>query len=214
MHCGSIKKIIPKQFNVLSALFSNKKSVQKMYVAFSGVLILSLFPIRPAIAGDISTCVICNEPNKVYQCTYSSPELTSSTVNLNGLQFACIKEVAQYGSHSQCAANRKSVIECNGEPYSLKNGSQLLQQTQTPTPDIEMQAEKTPPVKQPPTLVDSTNKTIRNTKNSLKKGLDNTKNNIQKGYDKTKDAVNTVGKGIKGASKSTYECVMSFFKNC
>lgn len=186
-----------------------------------------------ALAADphsevIGACVICNDPGKVYQCTYKPstyhPETTghSPSINIKGLQFACIQEIAQYGGHGQCAADRRSYENCNGEVYHLKNSravEQIFVPAHKPKDDQSLQGQELKPTKKPqPTLVDETQKTYKKTTKTVKKTINKTTKSVQKTYDKTSDvvkkSVKSVGKGIGDAASTTYDCLTSFFQKC
>ncbi len=181
-----------------------------LHLALLSVLLIIASPLK---AENLDVCVICNSPNKVYQCTYQSPAGYELNLNLKGLQFACIKEIAQYGEHGQCAAARNQQTNCNGEAYLLRNTAGLYKPLATEetaeTPEITEQ-----PGKKQPTLVDETSKTYENTKETVKKGYDKTKETVNKGYNKTTKTVKSVGKTIKDAASTTYDCIASFFSDC
>lgn len=174
-------------------------------------------------AETINICVICNDPGKVYQCgiAYQPVGGTLSEPNRQGLQLACIQEIAKYGNHSQCAASRKTGADCGGEPYTLKDQSSLytpretVEETDQPPADISPATEqkKQPPEEQP-TLVDSTEKTYEQAKETVKDGYKKTSDTVKSGYDKTKSTVKNVGDSIGSAAKTTYNCLTSFFTKC
>lgn len=179
---------------------------------------------KQAHAAEASACVICNDPGKVYQCNYKSAlgytpanQSQITTINIKGLQFACIQEIAQYGGHSQCAAARRTVAECNGELYNLKNNASLEQKV-TPVEQVDAaegaQGQPLPKDKPQPTLVGETEKTYKKTTKSVKKTYNKTTQTVKKTFDKTTSAVKTVGKGIGNAASTTYNCLTSFFKKC
>lgn len=191
-----------------------------------------IFPLSLLHANELegegyTACVVCNEPGKVYQCRYQpndiNTETTSTplTINVKGLQFACIQEIAQYGGHGQCAYVRKSSTDCNGEIYTLKNTSSIEQVRLPQTFDEDQfntdEALK-PKEKSQPTLVDETKKTYKNTTKSVQKTFDKTSKTVKKTYDKTsdvvKDSVKSVGQGIGDAASTTYKCITSFFQKC
>lgn len=194
-------------------------------------------PLRNA---ENSVCVICNEPGKVYQCYYPAPDGVLAKpqsdqylpdqevkkvervapVNVRGLQFACIQELAQYGNHGQCAADRKTTAECGGEPYDLKQTAALNGGDVTPSTidQTEGNAAEVAPVQKKPTLVDETKKTYQKTTETVKKGYNSTADTVESGYKKTsktvKKTVETVGDSIGDAAKTTYKCLTSFFQKC
>ena len=191
-----------------------------------------LFPLSLLHANELegegyTACVVCNEPGKVYQCKYQPQTLNTETpsspltINVKGLQFACIQEIAQYGGHGQCAYVRKSSTDCNGEIYTLKNTSSI-EQVRSPQTIDEGQSstdEALKPKEKPqPTLVDETKKTYKTTTKSVQKTFDKTSETVKKTYDKTsnavKDSVKSVGQGIGDAASTTYKCITSFFQKC
>jgi hypothetical protein len=209
------------------------------FVAFLNLAFIHQANANEARPGEVGACVICNDPGKVYQCTFKQssyqpdtsgqtdvsrqPEVTgqSPTVNIKGLQFACIQEIAQYGGHAQCAAVRKSFKDCNGEVYQLKNSASVEQILipATPKPEQELQESNVEPSKkEQPTLVGETQKTYKKTTKTVKKTFDKTSNTVKKTYDKTsnvvKKSVKSVGQGIGDAASTTYECLTSFFTKC
>lgn len=178
---------------------------------------------RSLLAETINICVICNDPGKVYQCgiAYEPVSETLSEPNRQGLQLACIQEIAKYGNHSQCASSRKTGDACGGEPYTLKDQSSLYTPRETvvetdappadisPTPEIQKQKPE-----EQPTLVDSTEKTYEQAKETVKDSYEKTSETVKTGYDKTKTTVKTVGDSIGSAAKTTYNCLTSFFTKC
>ncbi len=171
---------------------------------------------HPVLADQLSVCVVCNDPGKVYQCTFNTVDVGNVSPNIRGFHFACIKELAQYGEHSQCAARRNDTIACSGEPYTLKNAQSLYK------PELEAEAlaegeqEISPPSQQKkqPTLVDSTSKTYKKAVDSVEQGYESTKETVKKGYKSTTKTVKSVGDKINDAAKTTYDCVMSLFSDC
>lgn len=190
---------------------------------FFGPLVAGLMLLVPAIASadNGSVCVICNEPAKVYQCNYSlGDNITSLTgLNVKGLQFSCIKEIANYGGHGQCAAARRSIENCNGEPYQLRESPpQVTTDDSEALPPIDETDGERVVKKEPPTLVDTTQKTYEQTTTGLKKGYDKTTKTVEKGYKKTtstvKKTVKSIGSTIGDAASVTYDCVVSLFTEC
>jgi|GEM_PF-6934007 len=180
-----------------------------------------------ATSSEVGACVICNDPGKVYQCTYKQssyqPDASGQlpTINIKGLHFACIQEIAQYGGHGQCAAVRKSFKDCNGEIYQLKNSSSVEQilVPAKPKPDqLQQESNVEPTEKDQPTLVGETKKTYKKTTKTVKKTFNNTSKTVKKTYDNTsnvvKKSVKSVGQGIGDAASTTYECLTSFFTKC
>lgn len=205
MFCGS-KKLQTTNQKPPKQPWSQHRTIMNVRRALCAASTTILITLATQVkAEDISVCVICNDPGKVYQCSYNDPYLTNSTINLSGLQFACIKEVAQYGNHGQCAAARKSITECNGLPYTLKHTAGLYKPDQTPEENAELQEQ--PPKKQPPTLVDSTTKTYNQTKETIQNGYKKTTKTVKK-------TVKSVGNTIGDAASTTYDCITSFFKKC
>lgn len=204
------------------------KSTRRLLSAALTILIFSNFANTPVFAEEISICVICNDPGKVYQCSISykqtgyQPDGTINTPNRQGLQFACIQEIANYGKHGQCGASRQTPTQCGGEPYTLKDQSALYKTTPAATTDET----NTPPdenndaIKEQhrPSLVESTQKSYDKASDNVKKGYDNTKSTVKKGYKKTtstvKKTVKTVGDSIGSAAKTTYNCLTSWFNKC
>ncbi len=177
----------------------------------------------PALAEEMSVCVICNDPGKVYQCRFGTAETQSgyqpdqttnlNNVNIKGLEFSCIQEIAQYGAHGQCAANRKNPTECGGELYYLKNRSAVELKPDNQPEEQPIEAAR-PPKQKPPTLVDETKKTYKQTTKSVQKGYNKTTETVKKGYDSTKSTVKSVGETIGDAATTTYKCITSFFNKC
>ena len=170
----------------------------------------------PVLADQLSVCVVCNDPGKVYQCTFSTIDVVNVAPNVRGFHFACIQEIAQYGEHSQCAARRNDTIACKGEPYTLKSAQDLYKPEPEGEALVEGEPETSPPVqhKKQPTLVDSTSKTYKKAIDSVEQGYESTKNTVKKGYKSTTKTVKSVGDKINDAAKTTYDCVMSLFSDC
>jgi len=191
---------------------------QSRIMRFLGVGIIAGFACfsSPVLADQLSVCVVCNDPGKVYQCTFDTVDVANASPNIRGFHFACIKELAQYGEHSQCAARRNDTIACNGEPYSLKNAQSLYKPEQNDEPLAESAPDSPTPTKskKQPTLVDSTSKTYKKAIDSVGQGYENTKKTVKKGYKSTTKTVKSVGDKINDAAKTTYDCVMSLFSDC
>lgn len=196
-------------------------------LAFTFVNSATLLKANELDERGYTACVVCNDPGKVYQCSYRPNELFTEnsssppTINIKGLQFACIQEIAQYGGHGQCAYVRKSSKDCNGEIYTLRNSSSIEQVRAPQTLDEDQSSTDgaiKPKEKSQPTLVDETKKTYKKTTKSVQKTLDKTSNTVKKTYDKTsdvvKDSVKSVGQGIGDAASTTYKCITSFFQKC
>lgn len=208
---------------------------------FCGVILAAL-PLKAQQAdtphvrnAENSVCVICNEPGKVYQCYYPAPDGVSHQaqsnqylpdqeaqkvekvlpVNVRGLQFACIQEIAQYGNHGQCAAARKTAAECGGEPYDLKQTEILKEKNAAPAVEQAQEPqEKVVPAPNKPTLVDETKKSYKKTSETVKKGYKSTADTVESGFKKTTKTVKNVGDKIGDAAKTTYKCLTSFFQKC
>ena len=202
-------------------------SIGALSLGFSILFSHSLLHANEINGEGYSACVVCNELGKVYQCRYQPNQLNTDpsaippVINVKGLQFACIQEIAQYGGHGQCAYVKKSSADCNGEIYTLKNTSSIeqdyLPQTAGDDQSSTDGALKTQKKAQP-TLVDETKKTYKNTAKSVQKTFDTTSKTVKKTYDKTsdvvKDSVKSVGQGIGDAASTTYKCITSFFQKC
>ena len=186
---------------------------------FLAALAATLAP-GSATAEQGSVCVICNEPARVYQCNYTLNEnLTSLTgVNIKGLQFNCIKEIADYGGHGQCAAARRTSQNCNGEPYQLRNVPAPLRVDQQEVLAGEEEQIEKPITREQPTLVETSKETYKKTTSGIKKGYEKTAETVEDGYKKTtsgvKNTVKSIGSTIGDAASVTYDCVVSFFTKC
>lgn len=214
-------------------LVGKRLAFEVIIVGITGLYCVSFFSTldkamaNEATSSEAGACVICNDPGKVYQCTFKSssyqPDTAgqSRTINIKGLHFACIQEIAQYGGHGQCAAVRKSINDCNGEIYQLKNKAsveQILVPVKPETDQLPQESNAKSPQKDQPTLVGETKKTYKKTTKSVKKTFDNTSKTVKKTYDKTstvvKKSVKSVGQGIGDAASTTYDCLTSFFTKC
>lgn len=192
---------------------ANAKAATRLSLLFA-IALMTLSAPSELRADPYTVCIICNEPGKIYQCSLEMP--LNKVPNQKGVQFACIKEIAQYGDHGQCATVRKAPGTCQGEPYRLKNTAELWAPQQTDQ-EREQQAEKAaPPVR--PNLVDDAKTTYKNTKETVEKGYDKTKETVKEGYDKTTSTVTktvkNVGDSISDAASTTYDCLTSFFQKC
>lgn len=188
-----------------------------IFLGLIASLALTFVPQITANAEEASVCVICNEPAKVYQCNYSNLTTTANvkTINIKGVHFSCIREIAEYGSHGQCAAARNVNNNCNGEPYQLKSlpAVTIKQPEKEDTDGTALKEEDTQPQKQP-TLVETTEETYKQTTKQIKEGVEKTTTTVKKGYDQTTETVKSIGNSIGDAATGTYNCVISLFQNC
>lgn len=171
-------------------------------------------------------CVSCNNPDKTYLCKIASDK--DSTRN-PAEKLNCAVNIAKDYHHESCAVKASHLGVCKSMMLSYGNTSDSniytlrrnRENNQSIFPQPEGENEVTQPDRytapehrqtpnrttqdneEPKTLVDLTNKVIKDTGERL----DNT-------GDKIKDSAERAGDVIGNAARTTFDCVTSFFRKC
>lgn len=201
------------------------------------VLISLLFSFY-SLAGEL-ICVSCDGPAQTYVCDV---EAGSATVDRAALQLYCAINIAKDKQHATCSYKRVTTSQCSGQKlsYSYLGPSNPVPTNQQVLPDTNQKGEiqfetelKTgnqetiaaPKEEEPKTLIEFSEKAVKNSKKQLKKTGEAVSNATSKTgklvVDSTKKAGETiagtaksVGKSVQETSKSTWECISSFFNKC
>lgn len=120
------------------AIVSRPAFIRAAVYGLSG-LIVSTGAVNDAGAAEI--CVSCEGPVAAYRCDV---EGTAASVEADGgLQFLCIRDIAQRRGHATCAVARQGAAGCNGEPWRITRDAAG---TETDAGSVVIPRLRTPPV--------------------------------------------------------------------
>lgn len=105
-------------------------------------LVIAAGDIPAARAGEI--CVACEGPAAAYRCEIEGA--AASGEGDGGLQFLCIKDIAQRRGHASCAVARQGGSGCTGEPWRI---TREAAGTGTDAQSVVIPRLRTPPVEGP-----------------------------------------------------------------
>lgn len=159
-----------------------------------------------ASAAAQGVCVVCSEPQAVYNC---QPEqgmsLKAGDPRLNLL---CITELARAGNHGSCSARRQVTGNCEGQTRTVAIGPVA---PVGPKPPADVAASAMPPAesgqrdaKAPPETVEE----------FAKETAQQSKDQLVKATNKVGDAAKKTGEAVGDAAKKSWDCLSSFFKKC
>lgn len=184
-----------------------------------GILALSLgLPIMPAHAGQTDLCVSCTDPRQTYICRVDTPRGSPGD---KALQLYCIIKTAKAGGHTSCTVRRDAGAACDGPVMSHVYSGPLIPEAlrsavergRNSSPGQETGAVSDVPQQkggEPDTLVEMTGPAV----NAGKAAVRGTGRTIGKIGKKTGQQVGKTARGAKSAARFTYDCVVSFFKDC
>ena len=203
-------------------------------------LFSALLPLTQALAqAPQSFCVICEGPAKTYLCQLDQKGGTATTA---AMKLHCIVNIAKDHKHSSCAARKNAAQTCQGEivsysyvggttrtdetDHASSNGNDRILPSGKPEPKNQAVYDKTAPNGQEPleqkppgndepkTLVELTDKAVKNSGKQLKKAGDAIGKTVSDTGKAVADTTKKVGKQIGNAAKSTFDCVISLFSKC
>lgn len=198
---------------------------------FLGLIALGISLFGDTALADQTYCVSCEEPDKLYLCNVS-PGI--SNPGRQAAQLYCVVQIAKMHGHKSCSVKNLQGLPCPGTLQSLiytgpaipsPTGTQNLENDgQNPLPQQET-AQPKRPKKEPDTLVDFTNQTVKQTGDQIKKAGKVVGNATKETGQFVKDAAKKTGKTVKdtavntgqsvnNAAKKTLNCLTSFFTDC
>lgn len=137
-------------------------------------------------------CVACTEPTAVYRCVIEGARPGGG----QPLQMLCVTTMAREGKHATCGIKRGTVFDCDGP---VKRVPWSAAELPVETPGAATAAGKPEPdPKEPPrTIVEMVKRA-----------------NEQKASDTAKDPSKSPGETIGDATKKSWNCLTSLFKDC
>lgn len=121
-----------------TAIVSRPSFIGAAVSALSGLLALT---VEAPEAGAAEICVSCEGPAAAYRCDVEGA--ASSVEADGGLQFLCIRDIAQRRGHAACAVARQGAAGCNGEPWRITRDAAG---TETDAGSVVIPRLRTPPV--------------------------------------------------------------------
>ena len=143
-------------------------------------------------------CVVCTEPGAVYRCVIEGARPGGG----QPLQMLCVTAMAREGKHATCGIKRGTVFDCDGPVRRVPwSGAELPVET----PGTATAADKPEPdANEPPrTIVEMAKRANEQSADQMKKANDN-----------VKESFKSTGEAIGNATKKSWNCLTSLFKEC
>lgn len=189
----------------------------------------------PAAAAEY--CVVCNGPEAHYRCMTGDGQQGAGTDQ--GVWLQCISQLAKLGGHESCSIDRTSVAPCQGEvrnvdsnsvqesvaPRPLAPSAAPLPQVPSGAPPAQGNAKpaKPPgppaaiaavptgePMAQPPADKDGGAGPVDDTSPAKERDAAEDKGVLAQ----SKDGLDKAGSAIGDATKKSWKCMTSWFKDC
>lgn len=136
-------------------------------------------------------CVACTEPSAVYRCVIEGARPGGG----QPLQVLCVTTMAREGRHATCAIKRGTVFDCDGP---VKRVPWSAAELPVETPGTAAVDKPEPDPNEPPrTIVEMVKRA-----------------NEQSANDTAKDPIKSTGEAIGNATKKSWDCLTSLFKDC
>jgi hypothetical protein len=137
-------------------------------------------------------CVACTEPTAVYRCVIEGARPGGG----QPLQMLCTTAMAREGRHATCAIKRGTVFDCDG-PVKRVPWSAVELPVDTPGTATAADKPEPDPNEPPRTIVEM-----------VKRAKEQSAN------DTAKDPPKSPGEAIGDATKKSWNCLTSLFKEC
>jgi hypothetical protein len=142
-------------------------------------------------------CVACTEPSAVYRCVIDGARPGGG----QPLQMLCVTAMAREGKHATCGIKRGTVFECDGPVKRVPwSGAELPVET----PGAAAADKQEPDPNQPP----------RTIAEMAKRANEQSADQMKKTNDNVKESFKTTGEAIGNATKKSWNCLTSLFKDC
>lgn len=143
-------------------------------------------------------CVACTEPSAVYRCVIEGARPGGG----QPLQMLCITAMAREGKHATCGIKGGTVFDCDGP---VKRVPWSAAELPVETPGTAAAADKPEPgPNEPPRTI------VEMVKRANEQSADQTKT----ANDTVKDPFKSTGEAIGNATKKSWDCLTSLFKEC
>ena len=139
-------------------------------------------------------CVACTEPTAVYRCVIEGARPGGG----QPLQMLCVTAMAREGRHATCGIKRGTVFDCDG-PVKRVPWSSTELQVETPGATATADRPEPDPNEPPRTLVEMARRANEQSK---------------KANDDAKESFKSTGEAIGNATKKSWTCLTSLFKDC
>jgi hypothetical protein len=137
-------------------------------------------------------CVACTEPTAVYRCVIDGARPGGG----QSLQMLCVTTMAREGKHATCGIKRGTVFDCDGPVKRVPwSGTELP--VETPGTATAADKPEPDPNEPPRTIVEM-----------VKRANDKTAGET------AKDPTKSTGEAIGDATKKSWNCLTSLFKDC
>jgi hypothetical protein len=137
-------------------------------------------------------CVACTEPTAVYRCVIDGARPGGG----QSLQMLCVTTMAREGKHATCGIKRGTVFDCDGPVKRVPwSGTELP--VETPGTATAADKPEPDPNEPPRTIVEM-----------VKRANDKTAGET------AKDPIKSTGEAIGDATKKSWNCLTSLFKDC
>ena len=137
-------------------------------------------------------CVACTEPTAVYRCVIDGARPGGG----QPLQMLCITAMAREGRHATCAIKRGTVFDCDG-PVKRVPWSGTDIPVETPSTATAADKPEPSPNEPPRTIVEMAKRA-----------------NEQAAGEPAKNPFKSTGEAIGDATKKSWNCLTSLFKDC
>jgi hypothetical protein len=143
-------------------------------------------------------CIACTEPAAVYRCVIDGARPGGG----QSLQMLCITSMAKDGNHATCGIKRGTVFDCDGPVKRVPwSGAELP--AETPGTVTAADKPEPDPNEPPKTIVEMAKRANEQTADQFKKANDN-----------VKESFKSTGDAIGNATKKSWNCLTSLFKEC
>jgi hypothetical protein len=143
-------------------------------------------------------CIACTEPAAVYRCVIDGARPGGG----QSLQMLCITSMAKEGNHATCGIKRGTVFDCDG-PVKRVPWSSTELPAETPGTATAADKPEADPNEPPRTVVEMAKRANEQTADQFKKANDN-----------VKESFKSTGDAIGNATKKSWHCLTSLFKEC
>jgi hypothetical protein len=143
-------------------------------------------------------CVACTEPSAVYRCVIDGARPGGG----QSLQMLCVTSMAKEGKHATCGIKRGTVFDCDG-PVKRVPWTAADLPVETPGSDTASNKPESDPNEPPKTIAEMAKRANEQTADQMKKANDN-----------VKESFKSTGDAIGNATKKSWNCLTSLFKEC
>ncbi len=172
-------------------------------------LIATLPAANRAMAQEV--CVECSGPDTRYRCSIRDFEkIAKYQASSKVLEYVCITELARAGGHASCRAGNSFQGPCIGQSRQLDPATVGELPPEPAAKASVAGAEPRNPSNDPAAQPPAKNQAGRDSPQTLEELARRNKLDMSG----VKDGLNTAGKAVGGAVKSSWRCLSSLFSDC